>query len=98
MEHSRCSTRLSDIKDADEERDGVGNARKISQIATRTLIIHGQKDRLIPVAQALILHRCCAAPDKQLVLIPYAGHNDLIIFGRALYFAAIDTFLSSAIP
>lgn len=86
------------VPDADEERDGVGNARKISQIATRTLIIHGQKDMVIPVAQALILHRCCAAPDKQLVLIPYAGHNDLMIFGRSLYFAAIYTFLSSAVP
>lgn len=83
---------------ADEERDGVGNARKISQITTRTLIIHGQQDILIPVAQALILHRCCATLDKRLVLIPYAGHNDLIMLGRSQYFDAIERFVSSARP
>ena len=85
------------IPGADEERDGVGNARKISQIATRTLIIHGQQDMLIPVKQALILHRCCAASEKQLALISNAGHNDLMIIGRAQYFDAIQMFVNSGV-
>ena len=84
-----------EVRGADEERDGAGNARKISQITTRTLIIHGQEDFLIPVAQALILHRGCAAQDKQLVLIPNAGHNDLMMFGRSQYFDAIQKFVGS---
>lgn len=84
-----------EVQGADEERDGVGNARKISQIITRTLIIHGQEDRLIPAEQALILYRCCAAQNKQLVPIRNAGHNDLMIVGRFQYFDAIRQFVSS---
>jgi hypothetical protein len=84
-----------EVPGADEERDGVGNVLKISQIVTRTLIIHGQEDLLIPVEQALILHRCCAARDKQLVLIRNGGHNDLMMVGQAQYFDAIQTFANS---
>jgi hypothetical protein len=85
------------VPGASETRDGVGNARKISQITTRTLIIHGEQDTLIPSVQALILHRCCAAPDKQLVLIPNVGHNDLMILGRSQYFEAIQRFVGCAV-
>lgn len=83
------------VPGADEERDGAGNARKMSQITTRTLIIHGQEDILIPAEQGLILHRVCAAQDKQLVLIPNAGHNNLMMVGRFQYFEAIRQFVSS---
>lgn len=83
------------IRGADEERDGVGNDRKISQITTPTLIIHGEADLLIPMAQALILYRACAAKEKEIVLIPDAGHNDLMISGRVQYFEAIQKFISS---
>jgi pimeloyl-ACP methyl ester carboxylesterase len=41
------------VQGADEERDGVGNAVKISKITTPTLIIHAQEDMLIPVGQGL---------------------------------------------
>jgi len=84
-----------EVQGADEERDGVGNTVKISQITTRTLIIHAQEDILIPVAQGLLLHRYCAAQDKQLVLIPKAGHNNLMMLGRSQYFNAIHTFVNS---
>lgn len=82
------------VQGADEQRDGVGNDRKISQITTPTLIIHGEADLLIPMAQALILYRCCAAKEKEIVLIPDAGHNDLMISGRVQYFEAIQNFVS----
>jgi alpha-beta hydrolase superfamily lysophospholipase len=84
-----------EVQGADEERDGAGNALKISQITTRTLIIHGQDDMLIPAAQGLLLYRCCGAQDKQLVLIANAGHNNLMMVGRSQYFDAIQTFVSS---
>jgi hypothetical protein len=83
------------VQGVDEERDGVGNAVKISQITTRTLIIHAQEDILIPVEQGLLLHRCCTAQDKHLVLIPNAGHNNLMMLGRSQYFDAIQKFVSS---
>ncbi|MFB2921592.1 MULTISPECIES: alpha/beta hydrolase [Aerosakkonema] len=82
-------------EEADENNDGVGNALKIKNITIPTLIIHGQEDNLIPVSQGILLHRFCAAPDKRLVLIPGAGHNDLMLVGAVPYFEAIQKFIFS---
>ncbi|MBD2182976.1 alpha/beta fold hydrolase [Planktothrix sp. FACHB-1355] len=82
-------------EEADENNDGVGNALKIKNITIPTLIIHGQEDNLIPVSQGIVLHRFCAAPDKRLVLIPGAGHNDLMVVGAVQYFEAIQKFIFS---
>jgi len=81
------------VQGADEERDGFGNPAKMGQLTTRTLIIHGQDDVLIPASDGRELYRRCAAPDKRLVLIPGAGHNDLMMVGMSQYFEAIRTFV-----
>jgi fermentation-respiration switch protein FrsA (DUF1100 family) len=78
---------------AGEKRDGFGNPSKMRRITTRTLIIHGQNDVLIPPADGRELYSHCVARDKQLVLIPGAGHNDLMMVGVAQYFEAIRTFV-----
>ena len=65
----------------------------MERIATRTLIIHGQADVLIPAFDGQELYRCCAALDKQLVMIPGAGHNDLMMVGMSLYFGAVRMFV-----
>jgi alpha-beta hydrolase superfamily lysophospholipase len=82
------------VRGADEERDGFGNAGKMSRIALPVLIIHGQDDVLIPVSDAHELHRRSASPNRQLVLIPHAGHNDLMMVGMKTYTAAIWRFVS----
>jgi fermentation-respiration switch protein FrsA (DUF1100 family) len=76
-----------------EERDGFGNAAKLSRITLPVLIIHGQDDVLIPASDAHELHRRCASPNKQLVLIPRAGHNDLMLVGMKIYMEAIRQFV-----
>ena len=81
------------VRDADEARDGFGNAAKMSRINTPTLVIHGQNDVLIPASEGQELYRRSAAADKHLVLIPGAGHNDLLWVGRTAYFEAIADFL-----
>ena len=81
------------VRGADEERDGFGNPAKMGRVTTRTLIIHGQDDVLIPASDGRELYRCCAAPDKRLVLIPGAGHNDLMMVGMSQYFEAIRAFV-----
>ena len=81
------------VRGADEERDGFGNAVKMSRITLPVLIIHGQDDVLIPASDAHELHRRCASPDKQLVLIPRAGHNDLMMVGLTPYMQAIRQFI-----
>jgi pimeloyl-ACP methyl ester carboxylesterase len=79
--------------DVDEARDGFGNPVKMERITTRTLVIHGQADVLIPTSDGQELYRRCAASDKRLVLIPGAGHNDLMMVGMAQYFEAIQAFV-----
>jgi pimeloyl-ACP methyl ester carboxylesterase len=83
------------IEDADEERDGFGNLSKIKRLRLPTLIIHGQEDKLIPSSDGRALYENCAAVHKQLVMIPGAGHNDLLYRGRQLYFRAIREFVQA---
>jgi alpha-beta hydrolase superfamily lysophospholipase len=77
----------------DENRDGFGNSAKMARVTTRTLLIHGQVDVLIPASDGQELYRRCAAADKHLVLIPGAGHNNLMMAGMSQYFEAIRTFV-----
>ena len=81
------------IQGADEGCHGFGNPAKMERIATRTLVIHGQADVLIPALDGQELHHRCAAPDKRLVLISGAGHNNLMMVGMAQYFEALRTFV-----
>lgn len=81
------------VQGADEGRDGFDNAAKIARIGTPTLIIHGQDDVLIPPGDGEELHRRSAAADKRLVLIPGAGHNDLMWVGEVAYFQALEAFV-----
>jgi alpha-beta hydrolase superfamily lysophospholipase len=81
------------VTGADEERDGAANAAKISRVTTRTLIIHGQVDVLIPAADGRELYRRSGAGDKRLVIIPGAGHNDLMWVGMTQYMEAVRAFV-----
>ncbi len=73
--------------------DLFGNLRKIRQIETPLLIIHGQRDRVLPVRNGQKLYDASPAPIKTLCRIPDAGHNDLLMRAADTYFTAIDAFL-----
>ena len=83
------------LEDLDEAQDVFANLAKIGQISLPTLVIHGQDDMLIPASEGVALYEGSAAPDgeKQLVIIPGAGHNDLLTLGAATYFEAIRDFV-----
>jgi len=81
------------VRGVDEERHGFASPAKMERIATRTLVIHGQADVLIPASDGQELYRRCATPDKRLVLISGAGHNNLMMVGMSQYFEAIRTFV-----
>lgn len=83
------------IEGVDETQAGFFNRTKITQVTAPTLIIHGEKDALIPVTEGETLYQACGAQQKQCVLIPYAGHNDLMIVGMKQYFEAIGTFINA---
>ncbi len=77
------------VPGADEARDGFGNVEKISRADLPTLIIHGERDWIIPVGDGIDLYEASPAADKTMVKVPGAGHNDLLMAGRRLYFNAI---------
>jgi alpha-beta hydrolase superfamily lysophospholipase len=81
------------VEQFDESQDGFANASKMEQITMPTLIIHGEDDVLIPVGDARELFQRCAALDKRLVIVPGAGHNDLMLTAGVRYMQAIATFV-----
>ena len=80
------------VPDADEERDGFGNLDKIARAELPTLIIHGERDWIIPVGDGIALHEGSPAADKRLLTVPGGGHNDLMMLGHKAYFDAIADF------
>lgn len=82
------------LEGLDEAQDVFANLAKIGQVRLPTLIIHGQADALIPASEGMALYEGSAAPEdkKRLVLIPGAGHNDLLAYADA-YFGAICDFV-----
>ena len=72
-----------------DEAAGFGQTAKIAAFAKPTLIIHAAADHIIPYADAEALYEASAAPDKRLLKIPRANHNDILMHGLDAYLAAI---------
>jgi len=87
---ARLGIRLQGVE---ESQDGFNNAAKMERITIPSLIIHGQQDVLIPAQDGEELFRRSAAPDKRLLLIPGAGHNDLLARGLSQYMESIVAFV-----
>ncbi len=66
---------------------------KVYSINIPTLVIHGQMDETAPLADAIAMHDNIQAEHKHLVIIPAAGHNDLMYVGFRQYFEAIRRFI-----
>jgi alpha-beta hydrolase superfamily lysophospholipase len=69
------------------------NKVKLRSIHKPTLIIHGEKDSLIPVNEGKELYDNSTAKDKRLVIIPNADHNNLFDVGKKQYYKAIEEFV-----
>jgi pimeloyl-ACP methyl ester carboxylesterase len=69
-------------------------AARIRSIALPALIIHGERDSLIPVEAGIAFHEEIGSEDKHLVIIPGADHNDIMLVGGEQYFSAIKDFVS----
>lgn len=80
------------VADAFEHKDGFGNLDKIARIDLPTLILHGERDWIIPVGDGEALFDTSPSTMKRFVRIPGGGHNDLMLVGRKLYFEAIAEF------
>ena len=66
---------------------------KIRSIRLPTLMIHGERDELIPLDRAREVFEMLDPADRTLLVIPGAGHNDIVWLGAREYFAAIKDFV-----
>jgi uncharacterized protein len=69
------------------------NKVKIRQVNKPTLIVHGEYDQILPVAEGHELYQNSGAKDKKLLIIPQADHNDVMIVDQDLYFKTIGEFV-----
>jgi pimeloyl-ACP methyl ester carboxylesterase len=73
-----------------QEMAGFRNVDKIRAYAGPTLIIHAEHDHIIPMSDGQALYDASAAPEKTLLKIPHANHNDILLQGFTAYMTAIQ--------
>lgn len=77
-------------------RNRFDSARKLAAVRAPVLVAHGERDEVIPASQGRALH--AAAPGaKRLILVPRAGHNDLVAAGGPAYLDAVADFIRAAV-
>jgi fermentation-respiration switch protein FrsA (DUF1100 family) len=71
------------------------SARKLESVNVPVLVAHGARDRTIPVEQGYKLYASAREP-KRLVIVPDAGHNDLISVGGRDYLDRLASFIQTS--
>jgi fermentation-respiration switch protein FrsA (DUF1100 family) len=72
-----------------EETSGFRNIDKIRSVAGNCLVIHAERDHIIPFSDGKALYDACGAEHKTLLKIPGANHNDLLYAGFTEYMNAV---------
>jgi len=86
-----CAEALSSLP----EGEGFNNLSKIEAIEIPTLIFHGSKDEITPVAEAEKLQASSGARTKQFFVVPGGGQESLSQAGGEIYFETIKTFVNT---
>lgn len=76
-------------------RNRLDSARKLANVECPVLVAHGGRDEAIPAAQARALYAAAREP-KRLIIVPGAGHNDLVATGGTTYLDSLTEFITSA--
>lgn len=76
----------------------VAQRERLETIRLPLLTIHGAEDELIPLDRALEAHEAAGSPVKELLVIPGAGHNDLLAVDAWSYFEALAAFAAQCKP
>ncbi len=69
------------------------NLARIASITLPVLLIHGEHDEIIPAQQAQVFYDNVGSADKTLLMVPRAGHNDILLRAMEEYFSTIRGFL-----
>jgi fermentation-respiration switch protein FrsA (DUF1100 family) len=73
-------------------KDRYETRRRISEVTAPVLVIHGERDTIIPSDFGRALFDAAAGP-KEWYLVPGADHNDLPWVGGQAYLERMDAFL-----
>jgi len=65
----------------------------IRKISIPTLIMHGEHDQIVPLAEAKNLYNNVAAEDKRLLIIPGVDHNTIFLGGMEQYLQELKDFV-----
>jgi pimeloyl-ACP methyl ester carboxylesterase len=76
------------------ERLREAQRARLASITLPLLTIHGAWDELIPLETAVEVQEAVSSTEKDLVVIPEAGHNDLMAAGLHQYFEALSAFIA----
>ncbi len=71
--------------------DKFTNLQRLPQIHVPILVIHGEADSVIPIAQGRQLYAAASAP-KQMLWVPSAGHNNVPQIAGERYYQALTAF------
>jgi pimeloyl-ACP methyl ester carboxylesterase len=77
----------------DFEEIDRGCLEMIEKIYLPALIIHGEQDTLVPYKNAEDLYRHLGGAEKELLTIPSATHNDIMLVGFKEYFGTLQRFV-----
>jgi len=78
------------------EEIGLRNIDKIRTWPRPALVIHAELDNLIPFSEGRALYDACPSPEKRLLKIPNANHNDIFTRGMEAYMAAVKALCEKA--
>jgi fermentation-respiration switch protein FrsA (DUF1100 family) len=76
-----------------KEEKGFNNIEKIAAFKKPTLIIHAEHDHIIAFSEGKALFEACTSPDKRMLMIPGANHNDIFLVGIREYMEAVSSLM-----
>jgi fermentation-respiration switch protein FrsA (DUF1100 family) len=80
-----------------DESNGFNNIDKIRSYTGPTLIIHGEKDHIIPFSDGQDLFETSPSKNKTLLKIEKANHNDIFLHGFYEYMTAVKDLVSCVV-
>jgi hypothetical protein len=72
----------------------LASVEKVPGITTPLLVVHGERDALIPAAQGRAVFEAAGSPRKRLVIVPDAGHNESVYFDARPLLAGLEEMLA----
>jgi alpha-beta hydrolase superfamily lysophospholipase len=67
----------------------------LAQSKTPLLVLHGQRDTMVPCSESQYLFDCAAATDKSFIKLPNCGHNNVGYYDQELFQKSITDFVGA---